>query len=407
MSLLANLALLPLLAVYFGSISPHIYLNALWLPLLGWLVLPLALAGTFIWLVPGLGTWSGLCFAAASKVGSGMFSGLAWLDAQGWLQEICLLRPLWPEVFGYWLLILVLALVAAGRRIPWKIVALGLFLFWAAGLGQWLESGHIRLTVLDVGQGQALLVRGPNGRRVLVDGGGSWNPDFDLARFAVLPTLTRGRPPRLDAAVLTHPDFDHQRGLVTVLECCQVGLFAYNGQWPKREDGRRLRRAVGANASPVKVWRAGHTYALGPECRLEVLHPKVDWAGESKNDCSLVLRLSVAGHGLALLCGDIESRGVQALLDSKKELSSEVLVLPHHGSRGSLSLGLYAAVDPDLAVASAGFLHPFGFPHTQVVDALEEHGVRVLDTAGSGAVIVDWDSRGHSRQISQYRLMRP
>ncbi|MGM0646039.1 MAG: DNA internalization-related competence protein ComEC/Rec2 [Thermodesulfobacteriota bacterium] len=404
-SALANVVLLPLVTANFGFASPHLYLNALWLPLLGLGVLPLALVGVLGWLLPGASAVGALGFGAAARLAEAMFAGLSWLDAQGWLEEIMVLRPLWPQAFGYWLLLGALVLAWAGYKRFWPVVAVGLALLVGPTLAAQMEQGRVRLTVLDVGQGQAVLLRGPSGRRILIDGGGSWNPDFDLARFAVLPALTQGAPPRLDTAVLTHPDFDHHRGMQTVVDTCQVERFAFNGQWPAGDDGRDLRAALAAAEVPVQTWQAGDRIALGEGYRLEVLHPPAEWRMADKNDSSLVLRLWDGERGLALLCGDIEKAGVEAVLESGVELQSEVLVLPHHGSRSSLAPEFYAAVDPSFAVASAAFLHPFRFPHLEVRQALRKQEVELLTTAESGAVRITWEPDG-SRRMEELRHTR-
>ena len=404
-SAVANVVLLPLVAANFGFLSPHVYLNSLWLPLLGLGVLPLAFLGVLGWLLPGASAMGAFGFGAAAGLAERMFAGLRWLDGQGWLEDILVLRPLWPQAFGYWLLLGTLVLAWTGRKRLWPVVALGLALLLQPTLAAHMDKGRVRLTVLDVGQGQAVVVQGPSGRRILVDGGGSWNPDFDLARFAVLPALTQGAPPRLDTIVLTHPDFDHHRGLITVVQQCRVDRFAFNGQWPAGEDGRRLRAALAADDVPVQTWQAGDRIALSGGYRLEVLHPPAGWGPADKNDNSLVLRLSDGKRGLAILCGDIETAGVEAVLDSGEDLQSEVLVVPHHGSRSSLAPEFYAAVEPSLAVVSAGFLHPFGFPHHEVRQALRNQDVQLLTTAEAGAVRIIWEPDG-DRRVEKFRYTR-
>ena len=403
MSFLANLVLLPLLASTFGVISPHLYLNSLWLPLLGLGVLPLALVGVLGWVVPHAEVLSVVGFKSAAILADRMIAGLQWLDGHGWLEDLTVLRPWWPEAFGYWLLLGALVLGLCARKRIWPLVGVGLMLLVLPSLWQGTHHGHVQMAVLDVGQGQAILLQGPTGRRVLVDGGGSWNPDFDLARFAVLPPLTWGDGPALEYAVLTHPDFDHHRGLITVAQCCQVNRFVFNGDWPKGRDGKELEEALQSREVGVSVVSRGETIPLGGSCCLEVLHPPRQWGASGKNDRSLVLRLCAEGRGLALLCGDIEKNGLTTLLQNTAGLRSEVLVVPHHGSRSSVSPDLYAAVEPDLAVVSAGFLHPFRFPHQEVLTALAAQDIPVETTARAGAVRIDWDLTTGRRKVERFR----
>ena len=263
------------------------------------------------------------------------------------------------------------------------------------------QEGSIQARILDVGQGQAICLEGPQGRRTLMDGGGSWNPDFDLGRFALSPALTYRDRPKVETVVLSHPDFDHLRGLFFILRHYEVDRFLFNGQWPKGQDGTTLRRILKARDIQILTVQAGDRLRIGEQLFLEVLHPASGFELSQDNDMSLVLRAVHKGRGLVLVPGDIESRGITSLLDSGRELHADLLVVPHHGSRGSLSPRLYARVDPELAVVSCGFLNIFRFPHTQVGMALTRAGVPLERTSRSGEIQVTWD--GEEPHISSFR----
>jgi competence protein ComEC len=246
----------------------------------------------------------------------------------------------------------------------------------------------VRLTLLDVGQGQAVLLEGPDGARVLLDGGGLW-PGFDVGAAVTGPALAWNRPPRLDGVLLSHPDSDHWRGLEYVLRRFSVGWFASNGDRPRGEDGERYDEALAEWGGEPRVLTAGEVLPLGGGAALEVLHPAPGFAGKD-NDRSLVLRLTWRGRGLALLPGDVERAGLLALLASGRDLRADVLVLPHHGAASSLSPELYRRAAPRLALASAGFLNYFGFPAALVTEALRAAGVPLRTTADAGALTVEW-----------------
>jgi competence protein ComEC len=392
-SLIANAVLLPLVVWNFGQVSPHLVLNLLWLPILGWLVLPLGFVGLGISLVPGLKSAAGLLFSASSRLLETMVSALDCMDQHGWLEVLVPLRPRWPEMIGYWLLIgLVVMSWKRPRRLPLWTIVLAASLFIAGRAGPVLSQNDcLRLQLLDVGQGQAVLITSPKGHRVLIDGGGSWNPDFDLGRFAVSPALTWGAPPRLDTVILSHDDFDHLRGLFYLLENYSVGRFVYNGVWPSGQDGERLRRIVSRRDLPVQTCLAGDRIALDSGFALDVLHPGAENEFQENNDQSLILRLVQGKKGLALIPGDVEQAGIRRLMESEQQLSGQVLVLPHHGSRSSLSPELYEAVDPDCALVSCGSLNVFHFPHQQVQTALQERDVPLFSTAELGSVSVQWE----------------
>jgi competence protein ComEC len=360
-SLAAEAAILPLLALEFGEISPHFYLNAVWLPVLGLVVMPLGLAGLLISLVsPWAASFLYLPAAYACDLLLGL---LAWQDSRGALGVITVLRPLWPEMVGYFVLLAGLALwwraPGADRPSRRAVVALGLALLMVPAARQGLLelSDRTSLTMLDVGQGQALVAEVPGGRRILVDGGGGTIGAFDMGRSVTGPALTYGRPPELAGMILTHGHADHAQGLAWPLARFDVGFFGESASPDAGEPDPALRAALAAAGLRPRALAAGDRLDFGNGVSLEVLHPPADFRGEA-NDASVVLRLVKDGRGLALLCGDIEKKAIRALLDSGRDLTAEVLVVPHHGSASSVSRAFYRAVRPRAGSGRArpGFL---------------------------------------------------
>lgn len=253
--------------------------------------------------------------------------------------------------------------------------------------------------VLDVGQGQSVLLEWPHGGRALVDGGGLFSDRFDVGRDLVSPVLTSNNLPRLDFIAVTHPDRDHLKGLLFIADNYTVGA-AYTAQpepidTPQPESSRPLAEAFGAilasRGIPRHTLHAGNVLPLADGLTLEVLAP-APGVTPSGND-GLVFRLVLNGHGLALLPGDAEAPYLRALLRSGADLSADVLVLPHHGSSGSLVPALYDAVSPRLAIASAGAYNPYRLPSRKVRDALEQRAIPLRITGDEGEIAVHWDMR--------------
>lgn len=404
-TLTAQLAVLPIQFSVFGEASPHLYLNLLWVPVVEWAAQPLAYLGalTVLWL-PTVGN---ALLAGAAWVCSLMLGSLRDMDARGLLTVYPVLRPWQPEVLGYVVLLggLVLARgFGARRRACWLCLCLALL----AGPGLYRAVDHsrdrVRLTVLDVGQGQAVLIEARGGRRWLVDGGGLAGAPggpgaFDIGRAVVAPALTWGRLPRLDGVVMSHPDRDHTGGLVYLLGSFRVGFLAGNGEIPQAGD---FRAALAASGLTPQAWRAGERVDLGDGLALEVFHPPVQYAKRG-NDASLVLRLVWKDKGLAVLPGDAG----QGVLDSlatwsspDASLAADVLVAAHHGSASALSPGFYSRVGAKWALISCGRGNTFGFPAPQVVQALEQSGAQPLATARGGAVSAEWDSPQSAPRIT-------
>ena len=406
-TVIANLALLPLTAQAFGRLPLNILANVVWLPVLAVAIMPLSLAGMVLGAMPAL-AWlgQGLFWPAASLAGW-FVRALAWLDAAGGLPETVILRPGWTGPAGWYaaaaglLLWFTPGVRDRSRRQAAILVLAGLSLLAVPGVVRAVDQARdrVRLTVLDTGQSQAVLVEGPGGARALLDGGGGWTDDFDMGRAVTTPAVTALRPPRLEWACMSHPDRDHAQGLADVAGHFALDRFGYNGQWPGAGIAGRVPGLLAARGVPVSALAAGDVLYLGPEggpgLELQVLHPPEGYAPAEDNDDSLVLRLVWRGRGLALIPGDVEAPGLRVLLGTARErgadLSAHVLILPHHGSRSSLCPDLYALVRPSLAVAAAGLLNPFSHPHPDVTAAMEGMGVPVLVTGHVGAVEVTWD----------------
>lgn len=409
-STVATLALLPLQAWYFGRISPHLYLNVIWLPLLGLIVFPLGLTGLFLLLLPGAAELAGPVLSLACLVLEKMVQGLHFLDGAGWLWVSIPARPLWPQFLGYWMLPLAVAAWWTQPRTlrPGLVfAAVGLLMIPILHTLFQEQRQGITLRMLDVGQGQAVLLELPKGKRWLVDGGGFWTWNYDLGQAVITPTLTRGKPPRLDGIALSHADFDHYRGLYYPLRHFRVREYASQGRGPEGHDGQLLEEILTSRNIPEQVWRKGDFISLGPDVGFEVLHPDDRWTGANKdNDASLVLRLIWKDRPLALLTGDIELPSIAALLQSNADLSAEVLIVPHHGSRSSFSPELYARVRPGFALVSTGFLNRFNHPHPEIVRTLLDMDIPLYNSAEHGAVTIRWKNSSAPPTIRSERRGR-
>jgi competence protein ComEC len=239
------------------------------------------------------------------------------------------------------------------------------------------------LTALDVGQGDALLLRAP-GATVLVDAG---DPDADVVRL-----LRQEGVERLDLLVVTHAHLDHVGGAPSVLEALPVGvvwMHAVPGSIDVVAQHAETFRQAEQRGIPIRGPPAGAVVAIG-ELRLEVLGPPpgrpYGWTRGELNNSSIVLRASVAGAGSVLLAGDVEREAQGDLLASHPErLRADVLVVPHHGSRTSDPTFL-TATGAHTAVVSVGRANRHGHPHPEILDALGSAGMRILRTDREGTV---------------------
>jgi competence protein ComEC len=271
------------------------------------------------------------------------------------------------------------------RMVP--VGALGVVLCLAATL-VWLaasapSSGRLTVTFLDVGQGDAILIEGPDGHRILVDGGPSGT--------AITNALGRRLPfddRRLDMVVLTHPQQDHLGGLSTVLDQYSVRSVLANSIEGDSFAYRAWADSLNANDIDPTEARRGQTIDLGHGAVLSVIGSGSDGAGAGANDSSLVLRLSM-GEASFLLTGDITERGEATLLGTGTDIDSTVLKVAHHGSATSTSTAFLARTSPVIDVISVAADNRFGHPAPQTVQRLA--GDRVLRTDLHGDVTLSTD----------------
>jgi competence protein ComEC len=249
-------------------------------------------------------------------------------------------------------------------------------------------DGTTRITVLDVGQGDSILVEGGRGGRMLIDGG----PDPDR----LLVELDRRLPPwdrRIDILVLTHPHEDHVAGLPVLLERYRIGRIYETGmRGPGPGYGAFARDLAAPTAPPDGTLATGARIALD-DVRFRVLWPdpgrvprQPPDAGRGINDVSIVLLGEVAGRRF-LLTGDVED-DVDPLLAQRGLPPIDILKVAHHGSATASTPAFLDAVRPRVAIVSAGAGNPYGHPARSTIDRLLATGARVLRTDTDGSVAV-------------------
>jgi competence protein ComEC len=249
------------------------------------------------------------------------------------------------------------------------------------------SRSDLRVTMIDVGQGESILVEFPGRKTMVIDGGGLAGSPFDVGDRVVSPVLWRKGISRIDILVLTHPHPDHLDGLVALARNFRVGEF-WEGT-PERAEG-----VYGAllQALPARVVRRrcgrGSRFDVGP-VSIEVLNPpRTGNAGApapASNESSLVLKMTFSGTSF-LFMGDAGPSAERALLDAGFDLRSDVLKAGHHGSATSTSAALLAAVRPRLVLVSVGEGNTYGFPSPALLARAAAAGAEVLRTDLDGAI---------------------
>jgi competence protein ComEC len=295
-----------------------------------------------------------------------------------------------PVVVVAWYAALALAPAAVASTRARVVVGALAVVIAAASIWPWLAptEGMLRVTFLDVGQGDATLVELPDGPRLLVDGGPGGARRFDVGERVLAPFLWNRPVGRLDAVALSHWDIDHSGGLAAVLRRFPVGEFWESGRPPSGAVDTVA--ALGRSGAPRRVLAAGQRLWLG-RAIVTVLGP-APGPPVAANDQSLVLRLDWRGVSL-LLPGDLGAQGEAALLDRAGPLRTLVLKVAHHGSRSSSGVPFLRAAQPLVAVVSVGVRNPFRHPSPDTLARLEAAGARIYRTDRDGAVMLETDGR--------------
>ena len=373
-----TLVLAPLSILFFGQLSlAGMVANLIAIPWVTLCVTPLALAG---WI------WHPLWHVAA-----GAFEPL--MGCLTWLSQ-------WPA--GVWhfaqaplvlTLLAVLGALVCFQQWPWAMRCWGVLLLLPIGWWQVPKPvwGQFDLWALDIGQGNAVLIRTAH-HALLYDTGPTWGANADAGQRVLVPFMSR-MGVDLDRLMLSHRDSDHTGGAPAVLASHRLADL-----WTSLESGHplsQLREVIRCHAGQTWTWDG---------VRFEVLHPDLADYGQTKtsNGLSCVLRIDAAhgdlaqlnqaaGGASALLTGDIESAQEHALLQKQALQSVDFLLVPHHGSQTSSGLDFVQKLAPKWAVVQAGYRNRYGHPAPQVVSRYVQLGVPLVVTPVCGAA--HWQSQ--------------
>jgi len=383
--LMATLGTGPLIAHYFGHLSlAGFFANPIIVPLVGFVVVPL---GLFI----------GFCSIVAPEVAA----GLVWLaekiaSVTVWLVDLFARLPFAnigvpaPNPLEVLLLYGLLIGCFAARR-KWHLaiaLGVGVTLIGADGVYWWNQRGwrqDLRITHLNVGQGDAAVVELPNGKVLVIDAGGTATGDFDTGEAIVAPFLRSRKIVKVDYLVVSHARVDHyggMRALVNEFAPSEFWSGAAKGQTRRFEElGDALEKS---QIAPIVLNTTAPCREFAP-IKLCVLHPLSD-----VEDSPVVLRLE---HGKAsfLFASDIDKRDELLLAQGSHGLRSSAVKIPRHGSATASTQNFVSAVQAKLAILSAGARSRTEAQRDEVAERYRQNGAEVLRTYDDGAIILETD----------------
>lgn len=243
--------------------------------------------------------------------------------------------------------------------------------------------GQNRITVMDVGQGDAILIRDRYGSVVLVDGG----PE----ERRVASRLRSWGVGKIDLMISSHPHADHVTGLAGVMEEFPVGLLLDSGVPAQTSTYRRLMETARDKNVPYLVAREGQVLRLSPLLSIEVTYgAELATDTENLNNCSVVVMVNLDGASV-LLAADLEIEGQRVMMGFHPDLSCDVLKVPHQGAMDAALQEFIESTDPQLGVVSVGKDNSYGHPSKQHVEMLENRGIKVLRTDIMGDIEITVD----------------
>jgi competence protein ComEC len=368
-----TLALVPAGIVLFNQLSLISPLaNAVAIPVVSWIVTPVALVGSACAVLPGPSVWlaEGL-LALAHDVFAVLAAGLESLSALPAAMR-AVATPPWPAIaLGVFGIGWGLAPPGCPSRRLGLALALPLFV-WPAVRP---TPGELWLTALDVGQGSAVLLE-THDRAWLYDSGPRYSNDSDAGERIVLPYLRYRGIARLDGLIVSHLDADHAGGTAAILRGIDVARVVTS---VRSDDPLFLGRAVDRCIDGMH-WGDG---AL----RFQVLHPTAaDYERRRPTNAMSCVVLAAVDERRVLLAGDVSATDEAAVLARWPGLRAEWLAAPHHGSRSSSSAALLATLGARHAVAQAGYRNRYGHPDPTVVARYAQYGVDLARTDRAGAL---------------------
>jgi competence protein ComEC len=421
-SFFAILGTLPLVMRYFNQVSlVGLPANVIFIPLIGFVVVPLGIMSVFIYPLTVSGAL--VCLKAGSAVLEYVITIINLIS--GWtFAAIKTVTPNCLEIFCFYVLFWVLLNLKSVQirtaltlskdhssknknsiQKPVVIVGLLTVLMFSADVGYWLYQrcwrDDLRVTMIDVGHGNASLLELPYGYNMLIDGGGfSENRVFDVGASIVAPFLWQKKIRTIDSIVLSHPNSDHLNGLIYIAENFNVKNVWTNHETTNTYGYQMFMETIKRNNIQMPSYnKITGVHDIGG-VQIEVLYPPVNFIEKKEietwrnvNNDSLVLKISFGATSF-LFPGDIKAQAEYELVSTAgNKLKSTILLAPHHGSKTSSSEKFLEKVGPEMVIISSGWKYKFGFPHPSVLKRYQKKSCRILGTALNGAISISTDGQ--------------
>lgn len=293
-------------------------------------------------------------------------------------------RPGQPQLLillFYYAVLLISLLIKKKKRIKWIPIVFGFVLLVLR------PAPELSITMIDVGQGDSILIRAGKKLAFLSDCGSS--SVGKVGEYRILPYLKQQGIHRLDGIFLSHPDADHINGTAALLnKDSGISIHAiYVPSWMKTNPGGAMEifALCRKRKIPIIFLNRGDRIITG-ELRFDILHPQSGDMLEG-NEGSLVFSLNYRDFS-ALFTGDLEGEGEEKLLKSMRQTHYQFLKVAHHGAKGATSMRFLERIDPEEALISAPIKSRYGHPHKELLSRLKKKKIRVWETRYCGEISI-------------------
>lgn len=387
----------PLSAFYFNHFTPWGFLtNLIIIPLVGFVVVPLELLTSFfLFLYQPLAIFTinivqPIIMLSISVVE--LFNQLPYADYRT-------ATPTLLEMILFYLALFFLVNIKKSKQIRYglAIVSMVFILNQAFWYYQNNLSPLLRITSIDVGQGESTLIQFPKGSTMLIDGGGFYDNSFDVGGLVVAPVIWKKKIKQIDYLVLSHPHPDHLNGLVSIAGMFKANEVWTNGEKVDTEPFQEFEKIISEMKTRHIIIDSEHPDRIVSGVRIEFLHPsKTDWHDRSTidhseiNNHSLVIKLTYKDISM-LFTGDIYQEVERELIHTENNLRSTILKVPHHGSATSSSLPFLKKVQPQIALFNVGFENIFNLPSHKILERYKKENCQIFRTDQDGAITIETD----------------
>jgi len=250
-------------------------------------------------------------------------------------------------------------------------------------------TDDLKVTFINVGEGDCILIETSKKINILIDGGGTSQSDFDVGSKIVIPYLRRKGINEIDLLILTHPHLDHLKGLLPVVREFKIGMVLDSGLNSDLPEYIEFISLIQNKGIPYHLAKAGDNFIFNNCLEMFLLNPLNNTVFNSDSDfnnASIVVKLFYK-NATFLFSGDIEEDSEKKLLIWQNILQSDILKVGHHGSATSTNIEFLDKVDPSIAVITVG-KNSFGHPSQKVIERLEDRNIKIYRTDENGTVII-------------------